>query len=168
MFFCLKLLELLHALLLLSLFFCFIFFDFECALAFGVLFPVPIFDVMTALFTFFGFYSTCLLMRVELCETLHFVAPTTWLWSLFTGFFMVSKLSGQSFKLAILTFDFDVFVGLVLLLIGLGHNHAALLAFVVYARALNFVHAELAGCNLLLAVLAKLGLFNFLNHFSII
>ena len=50
-------------------------------------------------------------------------------------------------------------VGFVFFLISLSHNLAALFALVVHTVALDVVHAELAGFDLALAILAELGLF---------
>jgi hypothetical protein len=65
----------------------------------------------------------------------------------------------------VLALDFHVFVCFVLFLVRLGHNHAAIFALVVDAGALDLVHAELAGRNLLFTVFAQLGLLSFLHHF---
>jgi len=65
---------------------------------------------------------------------------------------MFAKVLLEGFEAAVLALFLDVGFCLVLLLIALGDDLPAHLAFVVEAGALDFVHAELGGFDLLVTV----------------
>jgi hypothetical protein len=74
---------------------------------------------------------------------------------------VVSKFQFACFECAVLTLYLHVCFSLVIFLVSLGDDHAALTTFVIDARALDFVHPELRQLDVALAVFAQFRLFSF-------
>jgi hypothetical protein len=91
----------------------------------------------------------------------HLLTIGTRLGPHFAALFVRTERHFAGCKLAVLTDDGHVRLGLVLGLVGLGHHLAAVLALVVDPRALHLVHPKLGRFNLPLAVLALFGFLRF-------
>lgn len=131
------------------------------ALLLRMLFKVFVLDEALAGKTFGGLYCASVDMVAVPLDFEHLLAVGTCLGPHLAALFVRAERHFAGCKLAVLADDGHVRLGLVLVLVSLGHDLAALLALVVDPRALHLVHSKLGRLDLPFAVLALLGFLSF-------